>query len=40
MLDGISFNGDHLLYDAKQTVLALHEKGYTAAGSQKGTGRG
>ncbi|MGG3563681.1 3-hydroxyacyl-CoA dehydrogenase/enoyl-CoA hydratase family protein [Neobacillus rhizosphaerae] len=26
--DGISFNGDHLLYDAKQTVLALHEQGY------------
>jgi 3-hydroxyacyl-CoA dehydrogenase len=26
--DGISVNGDHLLYDAKQTVLALNEKGY------------
>ncbi len=26
--DGISFNSDHLLYDAKQAVLALHEKGY------------
>jgi 3-hydroxyacyl-CoA dehydrogenase len=26
--DGISVNGDHLLYDAKQAVLALHEKGY------------
>ncbi|MBM7652003.1 3-hydroxyacyl-CoA dehydrogenase/enoyl-CoA hydratase family protein [Neobacillus cucumis] len=26
--DGISFNSDHLLYDAKQTVLSLHEKGY------------
>ena len=26
--DGISFNNDHLLYDAKQAVLALHEKGY------------
>ncbi|MEO2073845.1 MAG: 3-hydroxyacyl-CoA dehydrogenase/enoyl-CoA hydratase family protein [Bacillus sp. (in: firmicutes)] len=26
--DGISFNGDHLLYDAKQAVLALHEQGY------------
>jgi 3-hydroxyacyl-CoA dehydrogenase len=28
--DGISVNGDHLLYDAKQAVLALHEKGYKA----------
>ncbi|MDQ1144474.1 3-hydroxyacyl-CoA dehydrogenase [Bacillus sp. SORGH_AS 510] len=26
--DGISFNGDHLLYDAKQAVIALHEQGY------------
>lgn len=26
--DGISINGDHQLYDAKQAVLALHEKGY------------
>jgi 3-hydroxyacyl-CoA dehydrogenase len=26
--DGISINGDHLLYDAKQAVLALHEKGF------------
>jgi 3-hydroxyacyl-CoA dehydrogenase len=26
--DGISVNGDHQLYDAKQAVLALHEKGY------------
>ncbi|MBS4190650.1 enoyl-CoA hydratase/isomerase family protein [Bacillus sp. FJAT-49705] len=26
--DGISVNGDHLLYDAKQAVLTLHEKGY------------
>ena len=26
--DGISFNSDHLIYDAKQAVLALHEKGY------------
>ncbi|MFD2444528.1 3-hydroxyacyl-CoA dehydrogenase NAD-binding domain-containing protein [Bacillus sp. CGMCC 1.16607] len=25
---GISVNGDHLLYDAKQAVLALHDKGY------------
>ncbi|NRD76430.1 enoyl-CoA hydratase/isomerase family protein [Bacillus sp. BRMEA1] len=30
LTDGISFNGDHLLYDAKQAVLALHEKGYKA----------
>ncbi|MFE8702305.1 3-hydroxyacyl-CoA dehydrogenase NAD-binding domain-containing protein [Cytobacillus sp. FJAT-54145] len=28
-VDGISINGDHLLYDAKQAVLALAEKGYT-----------
>ncbi len=27
--DGISINGDHLIYDAKQVVLALHEQGYT-----------
>jgi 3-hydroxyacyl-CoA dehydrogenase len=26
--DGISVNSDHLLYDAKQAVLALSEKGY------------
>ena len=26
--DGISFNSDHLIYDAKQAVLALHEKGF------------
>ncbi|WP_102344974.1 3-hydroxyacyl-CoA dehydrogenase/enoyl-CoA hydratase family protein [Bacillus sp. Marseille-P3661] len=26
--DGISFNGDHLIHDAKQTVLALAAKGY------------
>ncbi|MEH7096201.1 3-hydroxyacyl-CoA dehydrogenase/enoyl-CoA hydratase family protein [Neobacillus vireti] len=26
--DGISFNGDHLIYDAKQAVLALHEQGF------------
>ncbi len=30
LADGISINGDHLLYDAKQAVLALHEKGYKA----------
>ncbi|MEH7109205.1 3-hydroxyacyl-CoA dehydrogenase/enoyl-CoA hydratase family protein [Bacillus sp. JJ1764] len=27
-VDGVSFNGDHLLYDAKQVVLALNEQGY------------
>jgi 3-hydroxyacyl-CoA dehydrogenase len=26
--DGISVNSDHQLYDAKQAVLSLHEKGY------------
>lgn len=26
--DGISVNGDHQLYDAKQAVLTLYEKGY------------
>ncbi|RDU37933.1 3-hydroxyacyl-CoA dehydrogenase [Neobacillus piezotolerans] len=26
--DGISVNPDHQIYDAKQAVLALHEKGY------------
>ncbi|MFD1708620.1 3-hydroxyacyl-CoA dehydrogenase NAD-binding domain-containing protein [Siminovitchia sediminis] len=26
--DGISVNGDHLIYDAKHAVLALHERGY------------
>ena len=26
--DGLSINRDHLLYDAKQAVLALHDKGY------------
>ena len=28
--DGISVNSDHLLYDAKQAVFALHERGYKA----------
>ncbi|OLS34583.1 3-hydroxyacyl-CoA dehydrogenase/enoyl-CoA hydratase family protein [Bacillus sp. MRMR6] len=28
LADGVSVNGDHLLYDAKQAVLALHEQGY------------
>lgn len=26
--DGISYNSDHLLYDAKQAVLTLYERGY------------
>ncbi len=26
--DGISFNSDHQLYDAKQAVIALHDTGY------------
>ncbi len=33
--DGISFNGDHLLHDAKQTVLSLFEKGYHAPQRKK-----
>jgi len=28
--DGISFNGDHLIHDAKKSVLALSEQGYKA----------
>ncbi len=28
--DGVSVNGDHLLYDAKQAALALFESGYKA----------
>ncbi len=28
--DGISFNSDHLLHDAKQQVIALYEQGYSA----------
>ncbi|WP_108670629.1 3-hydroxyacyl-CoA dehydrogenase/enoyl-CoA hydratase family protein [Peribacillus acanthi] len=28
--DGVSVNGDHLLYDAKQAALSLYEKGYKA----------
>ncbi|NHM32759.1 3-hydroxyacyl-CoA dehydrogenase/enoyl-CoA hydratase family protein [Neobacillus terrae] len=28
LADGVSVNGDHLLYDAKQAALALYEKGY------------
>lgn len=33
--DGISFNGDHLLYDAKQQVIALSEQGYRAPQRKK-----
>ncbi|MFT4412915.1 3-hydroxyacyl-CoA dehydrogenase NAD-binding domain-containing protein [Fredinandcohnia humi] len=33
--DGISFNGDHLIYDAKQTVLALSEQGYKVPARKK-----
>lgn len=28
--DRISFNGDHLIYDAKQAVTSLYDAGYTA----------
>ncbi|QTD42746.1 3-hydroxyacyl-CoA dehydrogenase/enoyl-CoA hydratase family protein [Sporosarcina sp. Te-1] len=33
--DGISVNPDHLLYDAKQAVLALYEGGYTPPAKAK-----
>lgn len=33
--DGISINGDYLLYDAKQAVLSLSEKGYKPPLKQK-----
>ncbi|CAM3784913.1 3-hydroxyacyl-CoA dehydrogenase/enoyl-CoA hydratase family protein [Mesobacillus zeae] len=33
--DGISVNGDHLIHDAKQAVLSLYEKGYTAPMKKK-----
>ncbi|WP_071460662.1 3-hydroxyacyl-CoA dehydrogenase/enoyl-CoA hydratase family protein [Bacillus massilinigeriensis] len=33
--DGISVNGDHLIYDAKQAVLTLYEKGYAAPMKKK-----
>ncbi len=36
--DGISVNGDHLLYDAKQKALALYEAGYKAPIRKKDTG--
>lgn len=35
LADGISVNGDRLLYDAKQAVLALHEKGYVQKARRK-----
>jgi 3-hydroxyacyl-CoA dehydrogenase len=33
--DGVSVNGDHLLYDAKQAVLHLYNSGYTAPARKK-----
>ncbi|MEH7118580.1 3-hydroxyacyl-CoA dehydrogenase NAD-binding domain-containing protein [Neobacillus vireti] len=33
--DGISNNPDHLIYDAKQAVLSLHEKGYKPRARKK-----
>ncbi|MFS0863635.1 3-hydroxyacyl-CoA dehydrogenase NAD-binding domain-containing protein [Fredinandcohnia sp. 179-A 10B2 NHS] len=33
--DGVSFNGDHLIYDAKQSVLALSAQGYKAPARKK-----
>lgn len=33
--DGISVNSDHLLYDAKQAVLSLYEKGYQPPAREK-----
>jgi 3-hydroxyacyl-CoA dehydrogenase len=33
--DGISVNGDHQLYDAKQAVLSLHEQGYKQKARRK-----
>jgi 3-hydroxyacyl-CoA dehydrogenase len=33
--DGISVNGDHLLYDAKQAVLSLFEQGYKQKARKK-----
>ncbi|KAB7707023.1 3-hydroxyacyl-CoA dehydrogenase [Bacillus aerolatus] len=33
--DGISVNGDHLLYDAKQAALHLYERGYRAPKRKK-----
>ncbi|MCM3585081.1 3-hydroxyacyl-CoA dehydrogenase NAD-binding domain-containing protein [Mesobacillus maritimus] len=33
--DGVSVNGDHLLYDAKQAVLHLYNSGYSAPARKK-----
>ncbi|MCL6572518.1 MAG: 3-hydroxyacyl-CoA dehydrogenase/enoyl-CoA hydratase family protein [Bacillus sp. (in: Bacteria)] len=33
--DGISVNGDHLLYDAKQAALSLYEQGYKQKARKK-----
>ncbi|OEH92271.1 3-hydroxyacyl-CoA dehydrogenase/enoyl-CoA hydratase family protein [Bacillus solimangrovi] len=33
--DGISINGDHLIHDAKQKVLSLHNQGYVAPKRKK-----
>ncbi|WP_212391636.1 3-hydroxyacyl-CoA dehydrogenase/enoyl-CoA hydratase family protein [Sporosarcina beigongshangi] len=33
--DGVSVNGDHLIYDAKQVALALYENGYKAPKHEK-----
>ncbi len=33
--DGVSVNGDHLIYDAKQVALALYENGYQAPKREK-----
>lgn len=33
--DGVSVNGDHLLYDAKQAALHLYNSGYTAPARKK-----
>lgn len=33
--DGISFNGDHVIYDAKQQVIELFEKGYKSPHPKK-----
>lgn len=35
LVDGISVNPDHLIYDAKQVVLALHDQGYRAPVKEK-----
>lgn len=35
MEDGVSFNGDHLLYDAKQRVVSLYDNGYDTPAKRK-----